>query len=329
MNFYWQKLRDNVFNQKYYQAVIQGSARTSLNYYFKLAFWLALFYTAIIAIVFLPTFLNLAHQVVNDFTAAYPAELKIHFQNSEASVNQPEPVVIPLPAAESSLFNLQTDSTKRGIIANLLTVDTRQTATSGVFMSSRSLFYLDKNSMWGFGGQNGKLMHRQLPTDTNVIIDRTFISNLSNRLNWFLVIFTPFSVLLVYALALIFFVFSLLEALIVAILAWLLFKLGKTQGSGEQSLWSQAWKASLHAITLPFVVNLVVFVTYPSFALNFSFVVTFALLVIYLNLISKPKPTFVSANQPVDPSISAAETKPAATEPTETADSASAKNSKP
>ena len=294
MNYYIQKVRDNIFNPAYYREVFYAPVSTSWFYYLKMCLWLTLIYTALISTVFLPDLINIARQAVTDLSGAYPADLAIHLQKGTASVNLPEPIVIPMPPAEAKLFNFNSAKTGK-TISNLIVIDTRTPLDLKDFDNYHTLFLLRQDAVAGDTG--GEVRVNKIPPDGNVVIDKSIISAMADKIQFALYFLAPLSVLIIYLLGLVFFTATLIPILAIAFIAWLLLLLAM-RGSSTRPGFKQAFGITLHAVTLSLIVNFFTFILYPSISVNFPFMVTFTLLVIYLNLIRIPK---VAPIMPVAP----------------------------
>lgn len=278
MKFYLQKIRDNIFNPSYYEEIVSKPLKASFKYYLKMAMWLALIYTAFVSVFFVPEFMRLLKEVSSSLASAYPADLKVHFQNGEASVNMPEPIIVPLPQTGKEFFN---GSHNGRDIKNLMVIDTRTVFTSEDFKQDQALFVLKKDAMAGLGNDS-EVRVTDIPGG-NIIIDKQDIQKIADRFQTFSIALVPISVLVIYLLALIFFTLTLGSIIMVALFAWLLLYVAKRDLTFKQCL-----GLTLHAATLALCVNFFIFILYPSLSINFPFLATFSLLVLYLNLIRKP-----------------------------------------
>lgn len=288
MKYLFQRIKDNIYNQTYYEEILVKPLSVSFGYYAKMALWLTLVYTAIISLFFLPEFVRLSRQVISDFAQNYPAQLVISFKDGIASTNMSEPIAIPLASTEKTLFSRLSQEV---VINNFVTIDTRSNLSVTDFNRYQSLFVVGKDSSAGLGGED-RLQITKHPANS-VSISKTDIDLAANKAQKIILTLAPIGVLLIYLLGVLFFVFTLLPILITASLAWLLLYVARRDLSFRQSL-----SVSLHASSLALCVNLLLFVFYPSFSINFPFLITVSLLVIYLNLIQKKKMVIA---QPVAP----------------------------
>jgi hypothetical protein len=288
MNFYFKKFRDNVYNPAYYREILNLPLPSGFKYYLKLSVWLVLFYTAFVSVLFVPNMVRLAREITADLAQSWPGDLKIRVQNGAASINLPEPLAIPLPASAGKVFNYSAAKTGR-VIGNLLVIDTRTSFSSSDMADSRSLFVLKKDAV--AGAADGEIRLSKIPADQNLTIDREAIRSLAEKTGTFISILTPISVLLIYGLGLIFFFLTLLPIMVTALAVWALLLVAARRDSIRLRL-AQAVQVTLHAVTLSLVANFFTFLLYPSLAINFPFMLTFSLLVVYANLIRAPKPVF-------------------------------------
>jgi len=288
MKYFLQRIKDNFYNQAYYEEILAKPLSASFVYYAKMALWLTIVYTALISLFFLPEFVRLSRQVISDFAQNYPAQLIISFKDGIASTNLPEPITIPFSPTEKTLFSRLSDKIA---IINFVTIDTRSNLSESDFTNYRSLFVVGKDSSAGLGGEDS-LQITKHPTNA-ISITKSDIDLASDKAQKIILTLAPLGVLLIYFFGVLFFVFTLLPILINASLAWLLLYVARRDLSFRQSL-----AVSLHASSLALCVNLLLFVFFPSFSINFPFLITLSLLVIYLNLIQKKK---VVVTQPVVP----------------------------
>jgi len=294
MNYYFQKLRDNIFNPAYYREVLSAPLSAGFWYYLKMCLWLTLIYTAFISVVFLPDMINIARRATTELSQAFPDTLAIRLRNGVASVNLPEPIIIPLPPAEAKLFNLTADKTGK-TMTNFLVIDTREAFSTSDFGNYHSLFLLRKDALAGDTG-NGVQVNK-IPADANVIIDKNAVLSLADKVQIFIYVLAPLSVLIIYILGIAFFALSLVPILVIAFLSWLLLLLAAKSKNVRPSF-KQVFGVAMHAVTLSLIANFITFTLYPSISVNFPFMVTFSLLVVYLNLIRQPKVVYVPPVMP-------------------------------
>jgi hypothetical protein len=295
MKYYWQKIKDNIWNHSYYEEILAKPLGASFKYYFKMVLWLALIYTALCSVLFLPEFVSTARQVIFDINQSYPADLKVTLHDGQASVNMPEPVVIPLSDVGKNIFknvNKGTDT-----LTNLIVIDTRNEFALAEFNNYRALFVLKKDSLVGLDN-NGGVRVSKIPTGS-IVISSAEVKNVAAKIQSMILILAPLSVLAIYLFGLLFFAFTIGYLVLIALFAWLLLYVAKRDLTFKQSL-----GVTLHACTLALLVNFFIFILYPSLSINFPFLVAFTLLIIYLNLIRKPKVSFAvpvaPTNIPVD-----------------------------
>jgi hypothetical protein len=280
MKYFWQKIRDNIWNHAYYEEILAKPLASSFKYYFKMILWLALIYTALCSVLFLPEFVSTARQVVFNVAQSYPADLKITLRDGQASVNIPEPVIIPLSDVEKDIF--KNIKNKIGAPANLIVIDTRTEFALTEFSNYRSLFVLKKDSLIGMDS-NGGVRVSKIPTGS-IVISSVEIKSIAAKIQSMILILAPLSVLAIYLFGILFFIFTIGYLILIALFAWLLLYVAKRDLTFKQSL-----GVTLHACTLALLINFFIFVLYPSLSINFPFLVAFTLLITYLNLIRKPK----------------------------------------
>ncbi len=292
MKDYLQKIKNNIWNHSYYEEVITKPLSSSFKYYAKMTLWLALIYTAFVSIVFLPGFIDLSRDVISGVVGSYPAELQVHFRDGKASVNMPEPIIVSLSDKERTIF--KNAQVKWGVPENLFVIDTRTNFNLTEFSNYRSLMVLKKDAFAGVGS-NGEVRVSNVPSG-NVIISGADIKRVANKLQTAILVLAPLGVLMVYLLGVLFFILTIGYLILIALFAWLLLYIAKRNITFKQSL-----AVTLHASTFALLINFLIFVLYPSLSLNFPFLVTFTLLITYLNLVRKPKVTVtIPANVAVD-----------------------------
>lgn len=291
MKDYLQKIKNNIWNQSYYEEILTKPLSSSFKYYAKMVLWLTLVYTGFISIAFLPGFIDISREFVSGVASAYPSELKVHLRDGKASVNMPEPIIIPLSVSEKKLFKSVEKSL--GSPENLFVIDTRTDFSMAEFSNYRALMVLKRDSFAGIGS-DGEISVKEIP-DGNVIVSGTDIKNVASKIHSFILVLAPLGVLVIYFLGILFFIFTIGYLILIALFAWLLLYIAKRDLTFKQSL-----GITLHASTFALLANFFIFILYPSFSINFPFLVTFTLLVIYLNLIRRPKASVVVPVVPVD-----------------------------
>lgn len=304
LKYYFGKLRDNIYNPAYYEQVAFQPLSRSFTYYFKMIVWLALFFTLLISIVFLPIFISLYRQVIVDVAGNYPADLKIVVQNGQASINLPEPLAIPLPQKDQAVFNAikQATSTAVSSIDNFMVIDTKTPFTVADFGNYHAMFVLKKDSLVSLNGNNIQIS--PLPANTTATITAATISSWTSGIRKFIPIIAPLAVLAIYLFSLMFLVVMLVPVSIVSLLVFLLFLVARNGYTLRQ-----AWQVTLHAITLTYLIGFFGYILYPSLSVNFPFLTAITLLVVYLNLIRRaPKAIAMPSSIPADTVIKPAET---------------------
>jgi len=291
MKNYLQKIKNNIWDHVYYEEVLVKPLSSSFKYYIKMSLWLTLIYTAFVSVVFLPNFINTAKLVISNMAQVYPAELKVHLFNGQASVNVPEPIIITLPADVKNIF--KSVEKKIGSLENLIVIDTRTNFELAEFNNYRALFVLKKDALAGVNN-DGSVQVSNVPAG-NMIISGTDIKNIADKIQSAIFILAPISVLVIYFLGILFFFFTIGYLIVVALFAWLLLYVAKRDITFKQSL-----GLTLHACTFALLINFFVFALYPSLSVNFPFLVTFTLLILYLNLIRKPKLVVVALVAPTE-----------------------------
>jgi len=285
MRFYLKKIRDNISNRSYYEDIFAGSLNSSFRYYFKMVMWLALIYTAFIAIFILPNFIDWSRQLVKNLATEYPAELVITVDQGQISTNQTEPIKIPLALSERYLFNsVPTASSTKD---NLLVINTKKAFIADEAASYRALMILTENSLV-LVNNDGEAVINILPTTAGGTITVNDVLILAQKFQNYAYLLAPVLVLVIYFYSLVILTMLLVVVAIIALLTYLLFVLTK-----KPITYRQALAVTLHAVTLFYLLNFIVFIIYPSFSVNFPFMVAFTLFVIYRNLIRQPKPAMI------------------------------------
>ncbi|MCX6713012.1 MAG: DUF1189 family protein [Candidatus Vogelbacteria bacterium] len=287
--FFCRKFCDNLWNPEYYRAILTRPLSSAFAYYLKMSLWLVLCYTAFVSLFFVPDMVRFARTMVTDFGAAYPSDLVIRLSNGQASVNRPEPIVMPLPPSASRLFNFNAARTGK-VIGNLAVIDTRKNFVLTEFAGQHSLFVLNKDALGADTGASVQVT--PVLTGGSTMIDKSFILSLAERVRRVIALLAPFSVLAVYLFGIAFFAFTLLPILLTALAAWVLLLIA-SRGNLVRPRFAQALSVTLHAVTLSLVVNFFTFLVYPVLSLNIPFMFTISLLVIYANLIRKQKIVFI------------------------------------
>lgn len=291
MKDYLKIIKNNIWNSDYYEEVIIKPLKTSFKYYFKMTFWLVLFYTAFVSIFFLPEFILLTRNMVSHFSQSYPTELKVTFKDGQAFSNLTEPVVIPLAESEKKIF--ESIEGKIGSIENLLVIDTHNNFVLEEFDNYRSFFVLKKDALVARGADD-KIEVSEIPAEM-MVVSGADVRNMADKIQQIILLLAPLGVLIIYLFGISYFIFIICFLILIALFAWLLLYIAKRDLSFKQSL-----AITLHACTLPFLINFFIFILYPSLALNFPFLLTFTLLIIYLNLIRKAKTPVVIPVAPKD-----------------------------
>ncbi len=255
---FFHTLRSSIYDPIFYAGVDARSVPRTVWYFIRLAMLLAI----LSSIVFIqPIWSFFSKATLDSLVAAYPAELVVTVTNGKASINQPEPYLIPGPTGESP--------------KNLVVIDTKSSFTISQLADYDTHVLLKENAL--VMKDDGSQRITSLTGITGVSLSRPLLETLATNSAPYL----PFlAIAVILALWLLFtsgITLSLVYFIVLALLTWIIARLMKRNGG-----YTRAYKMTAYAATAPLI--LASALSLFNIALPMFSVSLLTLLIVVLNL---------------------------------------------
>ena len=102
---FFYSLKNSISSPKYYADVVKAKTRFSIKYYLMLSLFLSIVSTIAISIVIIPTAKNFLIDSSKYLKESYPEDLTITFKEGKWETNKEEPILIPMPKEVASTFS--------------------------------------------------------------------------------------------------------------------------------------------------------------------------------------------------------------------------------
>ena len=279
----FQKIKDSIYNPEFYREIRNEKFGRAFAYYYKLAFWIALISTIFFGFTLGPRLSGFLEMLNEKVLTAYPAGLEVTIKDGHASTNQATPTIIPLPVTEIPAKIDSRDNQMPANLENFLVIDTTQPFTLEMFKNYQTIALLTADSLVSYD-RGQAVTIRSLQNWPSFVINQGNLTTWSTSLKsvasrWLLPLVLVGIFLLVFFIA----TFALAYLLVASLLVYLVAIIRQ-----NRLTYSQAYRVSLHAITLPVIISMFDLLL-PSFTLPPFLFTLILLLVVAVNL--KPLPT--------------------------------------
>ncbi len=235
-------IKASIYSPEFYQGLRGRRVGFSLKYFYSLVIPLALILTAAFAVQVVPRFFGFLHELRPALAEIYPADLVIKIQKGQASINQTEPYLIPLP--DFLKHSVGADKS----IENLLVVDTKTPFSVGQMRSYKALAWLSSDSVY-FYRDNQSVQVEPLSRFPDGTLDKALALSLADQaanLSRWAIPFIILAILLFMFLGLIFGAsFNLLYLFFAALLIWFISFIKKD----NLGYWG-SYRLGIHLMTL-------------------------------------------------------------------------------
>ncbi len=282
--------RASVWGPGFYQSLPFRPLSFSVGYLISLILWVSFATTIILAVQVLPQARDFLSEAGPVLVRTFPSDLVLVIKDGRASVNLPEPIFIPVPAALVPRITSGDNPT----VEHLIVVDTREPFSLERFREYRTFLFLTANELALFDGNGVRVQSlRDLP---NTTIDRAGVLSFVGGLDRVIAFLPPLVILGLFVfisglLALAFFE-ALVGGLLILVLA-------------RRAGWKYrvSYQAALHALSLPVILIALRFVGLP--AVPFLSVGIFLAVVAANIILPLLRPPAVSSVEPPAPSANA------------------------
>lgn len=245
MNIFIQ-IKNSVYNKEYYKSVVSTeSFGQSLKYLVKVCLLISLL-GVVIMTCFIPSVSNKIKSGMSSALASYPDGLVVSIKDGNASVNQPEPYLVKMPA---SMTNTSDPNAIK--IVNILTINTSEPFNLDKFKEYSTISLLTKKELVVIDGNKGEMKILPLSSFGNVEINKAWLFDKEA----YLIKIIPGLAIFVLAMAFIgIFVVGLIGTLIIllfsAFIAWIILKI-----KGIKVSYKKSYQIALHASTLILIIS--------------------------------------------------------------------------
>jgi len=245
------KLKDSIYNPNYYMGLLTKSGGYSYKYYFSFIALLSVLLTIILIIVsFIFILSSRINKISEKIIEYYPDELVITIKDGKATSNVEEPYFLKAP---KELFTKEQER----ILENILVINTNEANFSIEEFNEYKTISLLKNDILIYYSKNsdsGNFSIQQLSRFSDITISNESISSFLEKARPFVKIFpiilSPFIVIFIFITLLLKMVYMFAGALPILLIAKI---------KGIKIKYWKAYHIGLHAMTLPILVNFVVF----------------------------------------------------------------------
>lgn len=234
------KIKSNIYDPSYYSGLLNESFGSSIKYFFKLSFVLALLWAIGFGVLVFPKMYSSLGSIGEEIAKAYPSELEVKIKDGVVSTNVSEPYIVPVSGdyAESKYKNIVVIDTKSDF-----SIDKFESYNTAVMITKNALISKDKND---------KITINQLKNVPDFTINHSKVVYWLNKAIPLIKSFSFAVPVLVFIGIFISYTFGLVYLLFAGLLVFILGKIRKLGLSYKKS-----YQISLHAVTLPFILSAV------------------------------------------------------------------------
>ena len=270
--------KKSVYDPVFYRNIADVSWKNAFRTYFKFTLFLSVMFAIISGLLLVPQGVRFIRDNAPSLVKKYfPAELVVTIKGGEASVNVPEPYVIPINPDDGSAF-------KNTTLKNLIVLDTQNDFNQKTFDEYQTFALLTKNELIT-QSTTGQLAIQQLRVAPSMSINQESLLSWVEKIRASLVYVVPLGLIATVLITLFGFTLYLIPLFLFALIPFFLAWIKKIPLS-----YGNAYKMSLYAIlpglVLKAVLNASGFLFVPA-SLN----LLMFLLVIALNMRDVEQPT--------------------------------------
>ena len=292
------KIKNSIYNPKYYSEVSEKPFSYSFKYYLFFALLFALAFTIVATIRFIPM-VNLLYEQAPKISNYFPQELTINIKDGKVSTNVPEPYFIEMPqdlknntrlnSADIKVngSNIQTDTAS---MDNLVVIDTKDKFDIDTFNSYKTFMLVTSDSIV-YMNKNNQISINSLSGVKDFTLNREVVSELINKVKPFLVLIYPFIFVGGYVFGFIAVLAEMIYLLFGALLIWLVANI-----KGIKMGYKKSYQLGMHLITSVIIITSIVNIIPSKTIIPFLFTILLILSAV-LNL-KKNIPQLADASSP-------------------------------
>ncbi len=265
------KIKNSIYNPKYYSEVLEKSFSYSLKYYLVFALLFALVFTIIVTTKFIPTEQFLADQS-SKLTGYFPQDLTLNIKDGKISDNVQEPYFIKLPEVFKNGQNVKPSAAN---LENAVVIDTKDKFDLDKFYSYKTFMLVTSDSIV-YINNNNQVAINSVSGAKNFTLNREEVSRLVSTVRPYLNFLYPIVFVIAYIAGFLAVLLTLVCLLFEALLVWLVAKI-----KGLKIGYKKSFQASMHLMAGAVIITSILDLVLPKFKFPFLFtilIVLFALL---------------------------------------------------
>jgi hypothetical protein len=240
---------ESIYSPNLYRGILTRSFSSSFGYFVLLCLLLSSISAIWVSVDIVPSIRNDAESVVTSFARVFPDDLSVTIAAGKAMSSIPGPIFINLFASSSIDTKTEIGAT------NFLVVDTQNPFTLEQYKNYDSLIWLTGEGIIT-RNREGKIEIVSLQKIATTTIDKAYVVNAANKISPLISVFAYLMPILIFLVAFVYYFSTLLYLLIGALIVWLVAYLCKVELGYKKS-----YQLALHAVTLPLILNLIIFGT--------------------------------------------------------------------
>lgn len=284
MKTIFETFKKSLYNPEFYRAAADANIGDILRYYTKAIFALALFATAVFAVILVPQGVRFVRDVAPSLVREqYPAELTIHIEKGVASTNVAEPYVVAGKNGTREVL-------KKDGIENLLVIDTTQDFNIKAFEDHKTLILLTKSQVIT-RSTAGRATIQDLRGVSDANIDQATLLGWVEKIRTALVYIVPMGIFATLVILFFGYVVYLAPLFLFALIPFFLAKIRKMPLT-----YGGAYKMSIYAVVPGLVLKTLLNISGFFFVPVYLSLLIF-MLVIFINVRKVEQPTLFENNQ--------------------------------
>lgn len=275
MKTIYDTIKQSVYNPSFYQSVEETPLSGIIRYYVKVSFLLAFVMTIALGALLVPKGIAFVRDSAPSMVKAYfPADLNIHIEKGDASVNVAMPYLVPLSGVSS---------TTADVIQNILVINTTEEFNKKKFDEYRTFALLTKNEI-ATQNDKGQITIQSLRTLPTITINQAWLLSWVEKINGSLVYIVLFGLIGTFIALLfgylVYLILLFLFALIPLFIAYL-----KKDVLSYRSAYKMSLYAIVPALILKTLLNLLGIFTIPAY---FSLLVFMLIIAVNMREVKEP-----------------------------------------
>lgn len=268
------KIKNSIYNPKYYGEVLEKPFSYFLKYYLLFALLFSLVFTIVVTVMFIPVVKFLSDDALQ-MANFFPQELVVNFKNGKASTNVQEPYFIKVPEYLKS-NNANTSIAK---LDNVIVIDTKDKFDIDTFYSYKTFMLLTSDSIV-YTNQNGQISINPISAAKDFTLNKDVVMGFANKIKPFFVFLYPIVFVFAYIVGFLIVISKMIYLFFGALLIWLV-----AIAKGVKLGYKKSYKLGLHLMTAAIIITSIL----TAISNKFTFTFLFSILLIISALINLKK----------------------------------------